>query len=473
MGRNTGSDAAAVKERSVIQPRRLTVSAPSEADSWAAGVEVKLPEGLEQLEAVHPPAEFDEFDADGNPILEGLSPFTRSEGMRYATAILENAGVKKGDVVGLMINADDPEQCDAANMIIDAGYRSGVHVELAVPGHVGEEHMQALLESDATFIQLSSFTPPDAEPVEVDEATAWEQEALVAGSVSATSDEDGLAAWNAYSQAKNANEARWSIAMWPTRAWAKSVYPELEPDEAFRQLGKDIRYLARCSDEDDENTWREHIAALKRRADFLNGMQVEKLEISGGGTELEVDIARGADFLPCEWETKRGSTVCVNVPTEEIFTTPDPKKARGRIQATKPLVWIDPLTRESQVIEGVWARIEDGEIVEVGCKDPAQRELLDRIFTAELGTNRLGELGLVGQESRVVELGRTFNNTIIDENAGLHFGFGNSFDSITGGEGNRGKAHYDVSCGNDETVIYAVGKDGRKEKIMERGRWLI
>lgn len=474
MGRNYGQTAEA--ERSQIQPRRIRLSAPTEADQWAEGVDFSdLPERFEMLEVVHAPVELSEIDAEGRPELVGLSPFTASEARRYATAILDNAGVKTGDTVGLMINAGVPEQIDAARMIYRAGFERGVRVEIMVPNETSRQRVDEMLEADAAFISLSSFTPPGSDPfADVDGKTQNELfEFLDANSDGQFDREQVAANWAAYNAAKQANEVRWNVAVFPTRAWAQSVYPELDPDEAYRQLGKDLRYLARCSDEDGPEAWREHMKALRRRAHLLNEMQVEKLEISGGGTELEVAVAEGADFLPCEWETKKGSMACVNTPTEEIFTTPDPGKASGKIQATKPFVWYDAEAQQTRVIEGVWARLEDGEVVEYGCADPGQERYLDAIFNDELGTKRIGELGLVGQEARAAQLGRTYNNTIIDENAGLHFGFGSSYADVTGGAGNEGRAHYDLSCGNDETVIHAVGKDGRKMKIMERGRWLI
>jgi len=81
------------------------------------------------------------------------------------------------------------------------------------------------------------------------------------------------------------------------------------------------------------------------------------------------------------------------MPTEEIFTTPDCRRAEGTILSSLPLVL------NGQVIRGLQLTLEDGRVVGVDAEQGADL-VRGQLATME-NADRLGELALVTSESRV------------------------------------------------------------------------
>src|SRR5262249_1608808 len=69
-------------------------------------------------------------------------------------------------------------------------------------------------------------------------------------------------------RASRLGKRRWSIAAWPTPAWAESVYPELDTEAAQRRLARDLLHFCRLDGNDPPGAdgLREHLRELSRRA---------------------------------------------------------------------------------------------------------------------------------------------------------------------------------------------------------------
>src|SRR5258706_538992 len=90
-----------------------------------------------------------------------------------------------------------------------------------------------------------------------------------------------------------------------------------------------------------------------------------------------------------------GPGAVANVPTEEVFTTPDPARPQGVVRSTRPLA-IGGAT-----VVGLEMRFEGGEIVEVRAESGA--ELVEAQLAKDAGAKRLGEGAIVDGTSRVGE----------------------------------------------------------------------
>ena len=106
-----------------------------------------------------------------------------------------------------------------------------------------------------------------------------------------------------------------------------------------------------------------------------------------------------------------------NLPTEEVFTTPDPERTQGTVTSTKPLVLID-----GTVVRDLVVRFEGGRVVELHASEGG--ETLQTITGTDDGAARLGEVALVDREGRIGELGTIFYDTLLDENAASHIALG-------------------------------------------------
>ena len=109
-----------------------------------------------------------------------------------------------------------------------------------------------------------------------------------------------------------------------------------------------------------------------------------------------------------------------NIPSEEIFTAPDPQRAEGVVRATKPLVLGGSIIRGLEVEFRSRARA-----VRIDAEEDA--EVLRGYAARDEGAARLGEVALVDGEGRIGALDTVFFDTLLDENAASHIALGAAY----------------------------------------------
>jgi leucyl aminopeptidase (aminopeptidase T) len=405
-----------------------------------------------------------QWDAN-SPNVSG-TPYTEQQLEEYANHLIEINHLKRGDVMAL--NMTNTSQIAVVEGLMDAAARKGIITRVLVDPNgdsnkLAEQAKQAIAEN-ACYVSLQTFTPEGADAVEAGTTIAYHNEE--------GQRIDPLAALGKASSTDN--DLRWNVAMWPSPAWAKSVYPELAPEQAYHQLGQDLLEFARCAP--GSTAWEEHIGNLKRRAETLNERGIQSVNLKSEGTDLTMNVLPQTKIMTCDWETKKGDKTCVNAPTEEVFLTPDPKSVNGHFTASKPFMV------GGVAIDGVKGRFEDGRLVEIEGNDPRFNEFLTNTFVNNPNNDGLafiGELGLVDQSGPIAKKNRIYNNGIIDENAGCHFGMGQFYDvtlteaareaGITGNQ--AGGAHMDFIIGNDKMDVTAVDKEGNTLSLIDQGLW--
>lgn len=80
---------------------------------------------------------------------------------------------------------------------------------------------------------------------------------------------------------------------------------------------------------DPQSAWRQHMAGLRHRAELLQEHHFAGVRFRGGGTDLSVGLMAGARWMTCETQTRWGHPFVFNLPTEEVFTTPDYRRTEG------------------------------------------------------------------------------------------------------------------------------------------------
>ncbi len=155
------------------------------------------------------------------------------------------------------------------------------------------------------------------------------------------------------------------------------------------------------------------------------------------------------------------------MPTEEIFTTPDSRRAEGTIRSSLPLVL------NGQIIRGLELTFEDGRIVGVEAETGADL-VRSQLATIE-NADRLGELALVTNESRVGQSETLFFDTLFDENATCHIAYGMglpyAFDGEPDGGSNVCKIHVDFMVGGPDLEVDAVLADGAEVPLIRNETW--
>ena len=272
------------------------------------------------------------------------------------------------------------------------------------------------------------------------------------------------------------NKHQWCIAAVPGEAWAKKVHPELSKRAAVEQLWKDILYTARADGEDPIADWEEHNRDLKARSKYLNDLHLRELRYhSANGTDFKVGLIPTAEFHAGRDTTIQGVVYDPNMPTEEVFTSPDRRTAEGIVYATKPLSY------QGQLIENFSVRFEKGRAVEV--KAEKGQDVLEQIISMDEGCHYLGECALVPKESPIHQSGLLFYNTLFDENAACHLALGFGFDECVKGFENMTKEelyeigvndagnHTDFMIGSDDLSIDGVDEHGNMHPIFRNGTW--
>lgn len=272
------------------------------------------------------------------------------------------------------------------------------------------------------------------------------------------------------------NKHQWCIAAVPGEAWAKKVHPELSKRAAVEQLWKDILYTARADGEDPIADWEDHNRDLKARSKYLNDLHLRELRYhSANGTDFKVGLIPTAEFHAGRDTTMQGVVYDPNMPTEEVFTSPDRRTAEGIVYATKPLSY------QGQLIENFSVRFEKGRAVEV--KAEKGQDVLEQIISMDEGCHYLGECALVPKESPIHQSGLLFYNTLFDENAACHLALGFGFDECVKGFENMTKEelyeigvndagnHTDFMIGSDDLSIDGVDEHGNVHPIFRNGTW--
>ena len=234
------------------------------------------------------------------------------------------------------------------------------------------------------------------------------------------SGKDRLPAVKESGQVVNDRTTNWSIIPCPSPAWATLVFPELEPDEALAKLESCIVHVLRLDEPDPIAAWRERMDTLVAVAGRLGERSFDALHYEAPGTDLTVGLLPGATWQAARFETIDGIEHMPNLPSEEVFTTPDPARTEGHVTSTTPLVLAD-----GTVVRNLRVRFEGGRAVQVDA-DSAQ-DTMRTIVEHDEGAARLGEIALVDGEGRIGKLDTVFYDTLIDENAASHIALGQGF----------------------------------------------
>ena len=249
----------------------------------------------------------------------------------------------------------------------------------------------------------------------------------------------------------------------PTEGWARQVLGE--PD--VERLWELVAFCFRLDEPDPVAAWREHLDRLDARGAALTKLRPDALRYRGQGTDFTVGLLPSARWGSARFRTGGGIDYVANMPTEEIFTTPDPSRAQGTLRSSLPLSFGGQLIRDLQLT------FENGQIVqaEAGTGADLVRSHLATVENAD----RLGELALVTKESRVGETGTLFYNTLFDENATCHIAYGAGLPYAFDGEPdeamNISNIHVDFMVGGPELEVDAVLLDGTEVPLIRNEEW--
>lgn len=257
----------------------------------------------------------------------------------------------------------------------------------------------------------------------------------------------------------------WCIAAFPNKRWAECIFPNDE--NAYDKLFLNIMKMCMVDKDDPVKAWEEYIAKNNYYRDRLNELGITGMHYRNSlGTDLYVEKPRDNIWLNLDKVDANGNQIIVNMPSYEIFTSPDCRKTNGVVYSSRPLVY------NGTVIDKFFIRFADGKVVECGA-ETGEEALHSMIFDNENG-DRLGEIALVPNNSPISNTGLVFYETLYDENASCHLalgrGFSKCFDSYIGTSEevlinsglNVSQVHTDFMIGTSDLEIEADTREGKK-----------
>jgi aminopeptidase len=272
-------------------------------------------------------------------------------------------------------------------------------------------------------------------------------------------------------EASMSGQMRWTVVAAPHAGWATEIFGEPDLDRLWAAIGTAMR----LDEEDPVAQWRERTATLAARAAALTKLGLTEVRYLGEDTDLTVGLIPDCQWIGGGMTDSQGITYMPNIPTEEVFTSPDKNRADGMIRLTKPLAL------GGRLVEGLRLEFKDGAITNVTADSNAE------IVRAQLeapGSRHLGEVSLVDRDSRVAKAGIVFRNTLFDENAGCHVAYGQAFPfTVPGGtemsaeeraaQGlNASTVHTDVVIGGEGITVTGRGPGG-EVTIIRDDEWVL
>jgi aminopeptidase len=260
-----------------------------------------------------------------------------------------------------------------------------------------------------------------------------------------------------------ARSVNWTGVACPNEGWAEQVFGE--PD--IERLWEAVAFCTRLDEADPVTAWRENMTRLEARAAKLTELKFDSIRYSGPGTDFTVGLLDNARWMSALFHAASGIEYVPNMPTEEVFTTPDCRRAEGTLRSTQPLALL------GDVVEGLQLTVKDGKIVDVQADKGA--DVVRGQLASDERAAYFGELALVDGTSRVGKTGITFFDTLFDENATCHIAYGFGIPEVFDGEPGEGMnvttVHTDFMIGGPELNVEGITADGKAVPILREETW--
>jgi aminopeptidase len=268
----------------------------------------------------------------------------------------------------------------------------------------------------------------------------------------------------------NQRTTNWTAAPCPTPAWAELVHPSAGTGaEALERLWRDVAHVCRVDEPDPVAAWDRRMNGLIAVAGKLDELRLDALRFEGPGTDLTIGLLPSCRWVCAQISTVDGIVHHPNLPTEEVFTSPDPERVDGYVTSTKPLFV------SGAMLSGLRVRFERGRAVEIEADQGA--DVLRALTQRDPGATRLGEVALVDGDSRIGGLNTVFFDTLLDENAASHLALGEGLDITVEAEDrpriNRSELHIDFMIGSNAVAVTGIERGGGEVPLLRGGVWQI
>ena len=220
-------------------------------------------------------------------------------------------------------------------------------------------------------------------------------------------------------------------------------------------------------------SWNNYLKEAQVIVNKLNSMEINSLHYTNSlGTDLIVTMPKNHIWVSAA-NDKNG---LVNMPSYEIFSSPNYLKTSGIVYNSRPLMY------GGGIIDDFYIEFVDGKVINFDAQQG--KELLQEIINSDEYSCYLGEIALVNNNSPISNTNIVFKTTLFDENASCHLALGDGFreclknsekmskDELLSHGINQSKNHVDFMIGTPDLEIEATTNKG-KIKIFSNGNFCI
>ena len=263
---------------------------------------------------------------------------------------------------------------------------------------------------------------------------------------------------------ENKGKLSWTIGLFPTPAMAK------EANMTLKQAWSQVIKACFLNYSNPVEKWRRVSKKANQIIKKLNKLQIVKVNIKSKGTDLDITIGDNRQWL--------GGRGC-NIPSFEIFTSPDWRGTNGYI------FFDQPLYRSGNLIKNIKLTFKDGVVVEASA-GYGQKFLKELIKIKN--SNKIGEFSLT--DKRFSKIDKFMAETLYDENFGgpygnTHIALGSSYKEAFSGKKNKlsttdwqnlgfndSSVHTDI-ISTQNRIVTTTLKSGQEIILYQNGQFQI
>jgi len=256
----------------------------------------------------------------------------------------------------------------------------------------------------------------------------------------------------------------WTLALYGTKAMAT------EAGLSLKSYWDQIIKACYLRDKNPVASWKKSLKEINRIKNKLTKLNIDKLHITAKDTDLIVGIGEGRQWLGGSGR---------NIPSFEIFISPDWRRTEGKVRFTEPLY------SYGNLIEDIYVEFKSGVVTKIKAKKG--QKVLKEMIKLKNG-NKIGEFSVT--DSRQSNITKFMANTLFDENVGgkngnMHLALGSAYrDSYPGNQAkikkdkwqgmgyNDSIVHTDIVATSKRTIT-ATLENGKELIIYKNGKFTI
>ncbi len=260
---------------------------------------------------------------------------------------------------------------------------------------------------------------------------------------------------------ESAGRFGWTLCTYPTEELAKQAKLSL------KEYAAQIIKACFLDEKDPAAKWAQIFKESMEIKKWLNGLKIDYFKVSSENMDLKIKLGEKRKFLGVSGH---------NIPSFEIFTSPDWRGTEGVYYANLPTY------RGGNYVEGIRLEFKNGRAVKISAKKG--EDYVKKIMATDAGASQIGEFSMT--DRRFSKIDRFMADILFDENHGgkngnCHLAIGAAYPDTYDGSSaklskkdmeklgfNDSAIHWDLINTQDK-LIKAVLKNSREVTIYENG----